>query len=229
MAGHFDEIMIVNPIGDRGGKYMRFYRIQSPRAVYFAEAPEQMGAVYEAPEMMGYYSETPETVGYVYETPESLGYCSPREVGAIADPPPGFVEGYGYYAEAPAMGYVYETPDTVGYYAEAPEFAEAPQDMGYYAEAPEFAEVPHDMGYVAESPDMMRYGESAADMGYFADASPVEGYVREQDYNPRVVPVENVGEVEGYYRPRSINPSVDSFRPADDSPRPSSGWFRSPL
>jgi hypothetical protein len=73
---------------------------------------------------------------------------------------------------------------------------------------------------------VMGYGE--ADMGYYGDSSPVEGYVREQDYNPRVAPVENVGDVEGYYRPRSINPSVDSFRPADDSPAPRSTWFRSP-
>src|SRR5882672_11641494 len=98
MIGHFDEIMIVNPIGDRGGKRMRFYRINSPRSGYFsqapeqmgyfAEAPEQIGYVYEAPEMMGYYGEGPETVGYVYEAPESMGYGSPYGVGYIADPPP---------------------------------------------------------------------------------------------------------------------------------------------
>jgi hypothetical protein len=71
------------------------------------------------------------------------------------------------------------------------------------------------------------YAEVPQDMGYFAEA-PVEGYVRERDASPRVVPLENIGDVEGYYRPRMINPSVDSFRPAEDTPKPSSSWFRSP-
>ena len=117
----------------------------------------------------------------------------------------------------------------MGYYAEAPEFAEAPQDMGYYAEAPEYvSEAPEQMGYFAESPETMGYGETSPDMGYFAEGPPLEGYVREQDYNPRDAPVENLGEVEGYYRPRTINPSVDSFRPAEDAAKPGSSWFRSP-
>ena len=84
------------------------------------------------------------------------------------------------------------------------------------------------MGDFAESPETIGYGEANADMGYFADSPPVEGYTRERDHNPRVAPVENVGDVEGYYRPRTINPSVDSFRPAEDTPKPSSRWFRSP-
>ena len=70
--------------------------------------------------------------------------------------------------------------------------------------------------------------QGEGDMGYFAEEPPLGGYMRERDYNPRVAPVENVGEVEGYYRPRTINPAVDSFRPAEDAPKPSSSWFRSP-
>jgi len=105
VAGHFDEIMIVNPISHQGGKRMRFYPV-NPHALsgYYAEAPKQMGYVYEAPEMMGYYGEAPEAVGYVYETPEVAGYGAPYGVGYVADPPPGFVEGFGYYAEEQEMG-----------------------------------------------------------------------------------------------------------------------------
>lgn len=220
-------------------------------AGYFAEAPDQMGYVYEAPEMMGYYGEMPDAVGYVYEAPEMNGYGA-YGVGYVADPPPGFVEGYGYYAEAPesvgyyaeapefaGVGYVYEAPDPIGYYAEGPEmgyyaeapdqmgyYAEAPDQMGYYAEAPEmgyYAEAP-EMGYYGEAPDMMGYDE-APEMGYFAEA-PFEGYVRERDPGARVVPLENVNGVEGYYRPRSINPTCDNIRPAEDEPRPSAGWFQ---
>jgi hypothetical protein len=64
-------------------------------------------------------------------------------------------------------------------------------------------------------------------MGYFAEA-PLEGYVRERDTSPRVVPLENIGDVEGYYRPRTINPSVETFRPAEETPKPTSNWFQPP-
>jgi hypothetical protein len=73
------------------------------------------------------------------------------------------------------------------------------------------------MGYVYEVPDM----------GYVAEA-PVEGYVRERDASPRVVPLENIGDVEGYYRPRTINPSVETFRPPEEAPQPTSTWFQPP-
>ena len=86
---------------------MRFYPITpmtpTPLSGYVAEAPEQMGYyaeapetryVYEAPETMGYYGAMPETIGYVYETPEVMGYGSPEAMGYVADPPPGFIEGY---------------------------------------------------------------------------------------------------------------------------------------
>jgi hypothetical protein len=229
---------------------------------YFAEAPDQMGYVYETPETVGYvyeapeamgdYGEMPEAVGYIYEAPEVMGYGSPYGVGYVADPPPGFVEGFGYYAETPEVGYVYEAPETVGYFAEAPEFAgmgyvyEAPDQMGYYAEAPEltgygetpemgyFAEAPDQMGYVYEAPDQMGYYAEAPEvmgygepqeMGYFAEA-PVEGYVRERETSSRVVPLENISGVEGYYRPRTVNPSCENIRPAEEEFKPSSGWFQ---
>ena len=92
--------------------------------------------------------------------------------------------------------------------------------MGTYAEAPEH------MGYFAEDPGMMGYGEAPQDMGYYAEA-PVEGYVREQDTSPRVVPLENIGDVEGYYRPRTINPTVETFRPPEaETSKPTSTWFQ---
>src|SRR5262245_57491618 len=109
----FDEIMIVNPYSQQGGKRMRFYPItptahfgyvtHAPEQMgYLAEVPETIGYVYEAPETMGYYGAMPETIGYVYETPEVMGYGEvPEPMGYVADPPPGFVEGYnvGYYAD----------------------------------------------------------------------------------------------------------------------------------
>lgn len=248
MPGHFDEIMIVNPISHKGGKRMRFYPVSpNAQAGYFAEAPDQMGYVYEAPETMGYYGETPESVGYVYETPEAMGCCSHCGFGYAADPPPGFVEGVGYYAEAPEMGYVYEAPEAVGYYAETPEFAGmgyvygAPDQMGYYGQAPEVAgmghvyEAPDQMGYYAEAPEVGYYGEAPDQMGYYGEApdqmgyygeAPVEGYVREQDSAARVAPVENINGVDGFYRPRTINPTCENIRPAEEQTKSSSGWFQ---
>jgi hypothetical protein len=112
------------------------------------------------------------------------------------------------------MGYVAEDP-AVGSYAETPE------QMGYFGETPE------PMGYFAEDPAVGGYSEAPQDMGYFAEA-PLEGYVRERDTSPRVVPLENIGDVEGYYRPRTINPSVETFRPPEEAPKPSSNWFQPP-
>ena len=150
-------------------------------------------------------------MGYVYEVPEQMGY----------------------YAEAPefaGMGYVYETPDYVGevpeqmgYVYEVPEvgaYAETPDQMGYVYDAPE------QMGYFGENPDVAGYAEAPQDMGYFAE-DPVEGYIRERDTSARVVPLENIGDVEGYYRPQTINPSVESFRPAEaGTSQPASTWFQ---
>lgn len=160
----FDELMIVNPISSQGEKFMRFYPVD-PAALS----------------------------GYVAETPEVMGYAEYPEVGYFADPPPGFVEGVGYFAEAPEfaetpaeMGYVYETPDTMGYYAEAPEtvgyFAESPElmgygevapEMGYFAVDSELAEAPAEMGYVYEAPE---YVSEAPEMGYYAEAPELMGY-----------------------------------------------------
>jgi hypothetical protein len=120
------------------------------------------------------------------------------------------------------MGYVYEVPDMGAY-------AEAPEQMGYVYEVPEqmgYGEAPEQMGYFAEDPSMMGYGETPQDMGYFAEG-PVEGYVRERDASPRVVPLENIGDVEGYYRPPIINPTVEKFRPPEaETSKPTSTWFQ---
>jgi hypothetical protein len=63
VAGHFDEIMIVNPISQQGEKRMRFYPVNAPAlSGYYAEAPE-VGYVYETPETVGYYAEAPDNVG----------------------------------------------------------------------------------------------------------------------------------------------------------------------
>lgn len=199
----FDEIMIVNPLGQRGDKCMRFYPIAyAPLSGYFAEVPADVGYVYEAPETMGYFAEYPETVGYYAEAPEVMGYAeAPSDMGYFADPPPGFTEGY----SAPAT------------------------QVAYFAETPEFAEAPSEMGDVYEAPDVMGYGEVAPEMGYYAEAPPtMEGYVRETEpsFSPRVVPLDNVGGVEGYMRPRSINPMVEKFQPAETAPQASIQWFK---
>jgi hypothetical protein len=70
----------------------------------------------------------------------------------------------------------------------------------------------------------MGYGD-APEMGYFAEA-PVEGYVREREINPRVVPLENINGVEGYHRPKTINPTCENVRPAEEQPKSRSGWFQ---
>ena len=88
----FDEIMIVNPSSQQGGKRMRFipYPVRQPSlSGYFAEVPEQMGYYSEVPETVGYVYEAPETMGYYAEAPETMGhYGSPYGVGYMADPPP---------------------------------------------------------------------------------------------------------------------------------------------
>jgi len=61
-------------------------------------------------------------------------------------------------------------------------------------------------------------------MGYFAEPA-VEGYVRERDAAARVAPLENINGVDGFYRPRTINPTCENIRPAEEEPKPSSGWF----
>ena len=257
MAGEpFDEIMIVNPCGCKGGKRMKLYPVDGPVNGYFAEAPEQVGYYAEAPDV-GYVYEAPETMGYYAEAPDTVGYYAEApEVGYFADPPPGFVEGFGesdiayfaespefaeapeigYVYESPEVGYVYESPDTVGYYAEAPEFAEVPTEMGYMYEAPEqFNEAPETMGdygepevgYYGEAQDVNGYGADPGEVGYFAE-DPISGYVRESDsrYSPRVVPVDKIGDVEGFYTPKSVNPTCENFRPAERTPERSTEWFK---
>jgi hypothetical protein len=82
------------------------------------------------------------------------------------------------------------------------------------------------MGYFGKNPDIAGYAEAPQDMGYFAEA-PVEGYVREQDTSPHVVPLENIGDVKGYYRPQTINPTVETFRPPEaETSKPTSTWFQ---
>ena len=82
------------------------------------------------------------------------------------------------------------------------------------------------MGYFAEDPTVGGYGEAPQDMGYFGEES-VEGYIRERDASPRVLPLENIGDVDGYYRPRTINPTVETFRPPEaGTSQPASTWFQ---
>ncbi|MGH7596235.1 MAG: hypothetical protein ACREOI_07775 [bacterium] len=234
---------------------MRFYPVD-PSVGYFAESPEAVGYFYEAPESLGCCNPVSQRVCpacgcHLGEAPETMGYFAEGpEVGYFADPPPGFVEGYGEIA--PEVGYVYEAPESVGYYAEAPEmgyYGESPQVMGYgqpemgnFAESREFAEAPLEMGGMYETPDSMSeapdsmgyfaedpgYGEVAPEMGYFAEDPMVSGYVREAttEFSPRVLPVDKIGEVEGYTRPKTINPSVNNFRPSEETSQASGQWFR---
>ncbi|MDX2033436.1 MAG: hypothetical protein SF339_22360 [Blastocatellia bacterium] len=203
-------------------------RGQAPRPK--PPAPPISGYFAEPPDQMGYYGEIPDAIDYVYETPEVNGYGA-CDVGYVADPPPGVVEGYGYYAEAPefaGVGYVYEAPDPMGYYAEGPEmgyYAEAPEQMGYYAEAPEmgyYAEAPEQMGYYAEAPEMGYYAEAPEQMGYFAEG-PEMGYYAEAPEQmgyyaetPDVMGYDEAPEmgyfaespIEGYVRDRDPAPRV---------------------
>jgi hypothetical protein len=196
-----------------------------PLSGYYAEAPEMMGVYAEAPEMMGYYGEMPDAVGYYAETPEMTGYEG-YGVGYVADPPPGFVEGYGYYAEAPEFagaGYVSETPDQMGYYVEGPEmgyYAEAPSPMGYYAEAPDqmgyYAEAPGQMGYYAEAPEQMGYYAEAPDqMGYYGEAPDQMGYYAE---SPDVMGYDEAPEM-GYFAEAPVAPVEGYVRERDSAPR----------
>ena len=125
----------------------------------------------------------------------------------LADPPPGFTDGYddgmeglGYVAEGPyqdleGMGFVAD--DEMG---EEEEFADAEDEMGYYTEG----------------------------MNDFADDE-VEGYVvenREPAFSPRVVPTQRLAGVDGYVRPKTVNPSCRSFEPAEEVSQPSPTWFK---
>ena len=72
----FDEIMIVNPYSQQGGKRMRFYPITpTPHFGYVMEAPEQMGYFAEVPEQMGYVYEAPETDGLLRRRTGNDGLC----------------------------------------------------------------------------------------------------------------------------------------------------------
>jgi hypothetical protein len=230
----FGEIMIVNPLSYKGERRMKLY-------------PINKSALY------GYIAAEPEELGYFAEEPYEMGYM-PDEIGYIADPPPGFTEGFGYaptevayVAEEPefvktsAMGYAHDIPETVGYFAEEPyEMGEDEDGMGYVYEVPDemgyFAQEPDEMGegeegemgYFAEEPDEM--GEDESEMGYFAEEPEnVEGYVRETrepGFSPRVVPADKISGLEGYIRPKMINPTCESILPAEVVSKPASDWFK---
>src|ERR687895_205335 len=202
----FGEIMIVNPSSYKGERRMKLY-------------PINKSALY------GYIVEEPEALGYFAEEPYEMGYM-PEDIAYVADPPPGFTEGFGYaptevayVAEEPefvktsAMGYAHDIPETVGY------FAEEPYEMG---------EEESEMGYFAEEPDEM--GEDESEVGYFAEGpDDIEGYVRETRepaFSPRVVPADKISGIEGYIRPKMINPTCESILPAEVVSKPASDWFK---
>jgi hypothetical protein len=75
--------------------------------------------------------------------------------------------------------------------------------------------------------DVMGYGEP--DIGTYAEAPAMEGYVRETEpaFSPRVVPADKLGGFDGYVTPKTTNPSCESFRSAEEVGRPSPQWFKS--
>jgi hypothetical protein len=171
----FDEIMIVNPISGRGERRMKLYPIRESA-------------------VDGCLAGEPGTLGYIAEGPYEVAYM-PEELGYVADPPPGFTEGFGYapdgmayvaeapmYAGAPSMGYVSAAPGTDGYFGAGRPcgMGQDEQMMGYVSEAPEtmgyFAEEPAEMGYFAEDPNDMGYFAEADEMGYVADEPEQMGY-----------------------------------------------------
>lgn len=235
----FDEIMIVNPFNNKGEKRMRFNQIEeSELAGYFGEAPEPFGFFAETPEGVGYIRESPEAMGYYGEPVEAIGfgYCEgcpmvrgcgelPADVGYFADPPPGFFSGM----DQPELAYYAEAPGEMGYSGEASDYVSEWPEVGYFAETPDLAEMAPEMGYFAESPEMQGYGEMPADVGFFAEApQAMEGYMRETmpAFSPRVLPLDTVGGVEGYVSPKTINPTCQSFKPAEEVVQPTTQWFR---
>lgn len=181
----FDEIMIVNPLNYKGEKRMRFYPINTTSVA---------GYVAEEPEEMSYFGDDMDGMGYIYEEPESMGYVAegPYEtMGYVADPPPGFTEGFddepvsmaevAEYADEPGeMGYVYDYPedqemsDEMGYIAEDEleddeevDYGGEDDEMGYIAEDELEDGEDAEMGYFAD--DEMDYGDEADEMGYFSE------------------------------------------------------------
>lgn len=167
-------------------------------------------------------------IAYVAEEPEDLSY--------VADPPPGFIEGYdgvGYvadpYGAEAEVAYIADDPgDEVAYVADDPGdemayVAEDPYDeVGYFGqEEDDMADFAEEEEFAAADEDF--YDEGAGDYG---DEEEIEGYLpetREPAFSPRVMPV---SRLEGYAPPKTINPTAEQIRPAEVVSRPASSWFK---
>jgi hypothetical protein len=128
---------------------------------------------YAAPPGMGYYAEPPADPGY---------YAAP-------------VNGYGYYAQAPGgYGYYAAPANGYGYYANLPDQPELYGDiapghdpygpvgyvtgeypMGSYGDPYAMGYYGQPMGYYADATDMDGYG-GYGPMGYYADTPEMPGY-----------------------------------------------------
>lgn len=169
--------------------------------------------------------------GYVADEGEEIAY--------VADPPPGFTEGYdggvAYVAEDDAIDWGVQGPygGVAWVAADAPvttyvtddDMGDDDDEMAWVAEDDEdFAADEEDFdGYYGED-ELADDGYDAA--GYGEEPELVEGYVRETRepaFSPRVVPVT---QLDGYVRPKMINPTVETLRPAEEVPRPSTEWFK---
>jgi hypothetical protein len=106
----------------RRWRLRRIIRRGATRRVVVSAQPVVMPAAEEQtePEEIAYFAEAPDLAGYGEVVPE---------IGYVADPPPGFTEGFAepadvaYFAEPTepgAMGYVYEAPEAVGFVGEPP-------------------------------------------------------------------------------------------------------------
>jgi hypothetical protein len=208
----FDEVMIVNPSENYGGRTMRFRYAQQPDMGYYGELPQDYGYYAEDPYLsQGYGYGEVDPYGYYAAVPEMYGWGEPDVYGQY--------EPVGYYAEEPYLSeeMPYGEIDPYGYYAQAPEPYGEPEmygqyePVGYYGEEPYLSEeMPYGetepYGYYGESPEI--YGEPEMD-----------GYVREMEpaFNagcPLPTNVSGFGEaepLEGYVRPATVNASCDGF------------------
>ena len=78
----FDEVMIVNPSENHGGRTMRFHDAQQPDMGYYGELPQDYGYYAEDPYLsQGYGYGQVDPYGYYAQPPEMYGWGEPEMYG----------------------------------------------------------------------------------------------------------------------------------------------------
>jgi len=196
---------------------------------YYGEPADMYGYYAEPVEpFAGYYAEPPEAYGYYAEpdyvpgwgAPHGYGELDPTYAGYAEYEPPQAYPGMGYYAEPyPIEGY-----GPVGYFAEEPPYQPVAGPIGYYGEMPEMP------GYAEFEPQQAYPGVS-----YYGDPY-LAGYVRERPpaYNPSCPMPTNVAgfaeadPLEGYVKPSTVNASCEQMT-SQPGPEPSTPETFRPL